>query len=907
MNKLFLIFIALALTSKIAFSQMISASAIKHSNYLQDPKNYTSKIDTNKIKSKILIDRSSHNSLILNVNGSNKVTSITSGNWGSIYENLRNASTDTSLFLSLSKVDNLGLEIKKTGNAYPLALLNVDFKRIKESAITKGEFSQESDFLKDIKASSNSFENIKAFAGASLLANIFGDDVKFILPKKFIFNNTKEVIHNIEIDFGNGLGFQTVSIDQPITIHYSNANNEFIEIKIKATVSIDNTTPKALYTHFTLFRKSSSSVKMPISKTLKTDDDQSIFEYYPSTNEKRLEYNFLFNTNNKSGKLRRPFIICDGFDHDNKRNYYETSISPLSSMAAASEDNDIRGLYELLDGAPSPWDSGNQKHPHFVDSLMKYGYDIIFVNFMNGSGDIPANASNLRGFLNTVINKDYRDSLTEEITIVSPSMGGIITRIALKEMENAKEEHFVKIWISYDSPHKGANIPISLQHNIRYACDFAVYGSTFLEKLEKLESPAARQLIKHHYSNSNAISNPTPDYTQLYAYLDALGYPSISKNFGITNGGKQLLYSPAGIQIVKFNLLTNTTYLKGWGQNNSSGTYTVAISNRKGSKEQIVQSASQIPMDNAPGGWFSTPNSINFAIINEAQGEISKNNISNTWACFIPTASAMGNEINSNSIHKTWESFTNCNDNTSGKIKTPFDEIYGMEYNEEHTKISASTAEYVLDEFQEYMKSTIRPIVRNGNPINQIVKGKVAYLVIDTIQLASTGNGNTYTLSNTAIVNIRAGKSIQFHPGFKAVTGSKMNAKIVVNSPTPYYSTAGSYKTESTTNANPASPSPYMGKVYDYSVKENIVTVSDNVILNVFPNPAEKSVSINIEGLNGNKSTLEIFNALGITIFSEVISNNGNYQFDISNLESGVYIFKLKSKNSEAYQRVVKL
>jgi hypothetical protein len=908
MNKLFLLFTALALTSKMALSQTVSASAIKHSNYLQDPKKYTSKVDSNKIKSRILIDRSFYSNLLLNVNGTNKVTSITSGNWGDIYETLKNANTDTTFFPSTDKLESTGIAMKKSNNTYPLTLLNIDFKRIKESAITNGEFIQESEFLKDVKANSNSFESLKAFAGASIFSNIFGDDVNFILPNNFIFNNTKETLDNIEIDFGNGMGFQAVNINQSIPVHYYNNNNEFIEIKIKARSTIANSTPKTLYTHFTLFRKSSSTIKIPGSNLRTANDNYNIFNYFPSSGDKKIEYNILFNPTNKSEKLRRPFIICDGFDYGNKRDYFGTAISLLESIGKAPEDNDYRGLYEILDGAPSPWSPATEKHPHLVDSLLKYGYDLVFVNFMDGAGDIMANAKNLRGFLNNVINTELRDAFTEENTIVGPSMGGLITRIALKQMENANEEHFVKIWVSFDSPQKGANIPISLQHNINYACGFIFYGGTFSNKRDALNSTAAKQLLKHHYSKSNGKSNPTNEHIQLMAYLDALGYPLLTKNIGISNGGKQVLYTPAGIQIVKFNLYSNTSYLKGWGQNNASGTYTLAISNRKEAAEQTVKSESQIPMDNSPGGWHSSLNSINFSYINEAKSELDKNSANNKWACFIPTTSAFGQEMSTNSIHKTWESFTNCNDNKSGKIKTPFDEIYGMETNEEHTKISAKTGQYVTDEFKDYMKSTTRPVLRSGAAINQTVKGKVAYLGIDTVQLASTGNGNTYTLANTAEVNLRAGKSIQFHKGFKAVAGSKMSAKIAKLSSTPYQTIAGNYKSASAQNANPASPSPFLGKVYDYSTKENSAkAISDNLILNVFPNPAENTVSINIDGLNGNQSTLEIFNALGTTMFKEVISKNGTYQIDISSLESGVYFFKVKSENSEAYQRVVKL
>ena len=907
MNKFHWLTAILLVIGKLATAQMTSASAIKHANYLNDPKLYTSKIDTNKIKSKILIDRSFYNSILLNVNGTSKVTSITGANWSDIYESLIESNSDTTFFPSPNNLEALGIEMKKNSNVYPLTLLNIDFKRVKESAIINGEFSEQIDFLKDIKANTNSFETIKAFAGTSIFSSIFGDDVYFSLPSKFMFNNTKEVYNKIEIDFGNGLGFQTVNNDDIILVHYPNSNNEFIEIKIKATVSIGNASPKTLYTHFTLFRKSSSTIKMPTSNKPKIVGDYNIFEYYPkNSNDYRIEYNYLLNASNKSGKLRRPFIVCDGFDYGDRRNYFE-KITTFNEKYDAPEDNNTYGLYEVLNGTPTLWSKG-EKHPNFIDSLLKYGYDLIFVNFKEGTGDIFKNAASFRGFMNTVINKELRDSLTEESVVVGPSMGGIITRMALTQMEKAGEEHFVKIWISFDSPQKGANIPIALQHNIVFGTSFFYIGDIFTAKKKALDSKASMQLLKHHYSMSDGVSHPTKDYIQMFNYLDTLGYPKLSKNYGITNGGRTILYTDAGIQITQFSLNKKNTLLFGWSQHNSPGTFQLAHNDRQLGSPQIVKSESQLPLDNAPGGWHDGVNSLNFSPKNNEIKNLNKESVNNKWACFIPTSSAMGCDVNGNTIYSTWENFTTCNDNTSSKMKTPFDEIHGMETNEEHTKISAQTGEYVIDEFQEYMTSTVRPIVRVGKPINQTIKGKVAYLVIDTIQFGNTGNGNTYTLTNTADINIRAGKSIRFHQGFKAVAGSKMSAKIVAISATPYSSTAGSYKSAYVENANSFDPSPYVGKVYDYS--ENEITplvIKDDITLNVFPNPTERIVNIAVDGLNGNQSTLEIYDALGNTVFSQSISNNGTYQLDSSFLQSGVYFIKVKSNNSEAYQRLVKL
>ena len=541
---------------------------------------------------------------------------------------------------------------------------------------------------------------------------------------------------------------------------------------------------------------------------------------------------------------------------------------------------------------------------------MASGFDLIFVNFSDGSGDIISNAQHLRLFLNTVINKIYRDNKTEEIVLVAPSMSGIISRIALTEMEKANENHYVKIWISYDSPHKGANIPIALQHNIDYGCGFAIYGKTFQAKRDMLNSPAAKQLLKHHFTSYTGISYPTKEHVDLQNYLNSLGFPKTSKNYGITNGGRALLYSNTGVQIVKFSLNTNTSYLKGWGQNNSSNNFTLAISNRKWAKEETINSSNQIPMDNDPVVLHAGLYSINKSLINSDKNQIKEEDVNTKWSSFIPTVSALAQEIKAQSAHYTWDKFTNCNDNTSGKIKTPFDEIYGMKTNEEHVKISTTTNNYISSEFKEYSKTTVRPIVRNGSVIKQTISGKLAYTVTDTILFGNTGNGNTFTVDNNGDVNIRAGKSIRFLNGFKAVAGASMTAKIARITPSTIQgpTTTQTLKMEISQNADPTKASPFEGKTYNYSEKENLATeIKTELQLKVFPNPAQEEITLIISGIIGNEAQIEIFNSIGSVVFSEKISNSDTYHLNISNLESGVYFLKVRNQQMEANQRIIKL
>src|SRR5690606_656623 len=88
----------------------------------------------------------------------------------------------------------------------------------------------------------------------------------------------------------------------------------------------------------------------------------------------------------------------------------------------------------------------------------------------------------------------------EELVIVGPSMGGQISRYALAYMEkkyaatqDAEWQHNCRLWISVDSPHLGANVPIGVQMLLNYAYyrQNSVAAGEFV--VGQLQSAAARQ------------------------------------------------------------------------------------------------------------------------------------------------------------------------------------------------------------------------------------------------------------------------------------------------------------------------------------------------------------------------------------------------------------------------------
>jgi triacylglycerol esterase/lipase EstA (alpha/beta hydrolase family) len=61
-----------------------------------------------------------------------------------------------------------------------------------------------------------------------------------------------------------------------------------------------------------------------------------------------------------------------------------------------------------------------------------------------------------------------RNSIHDKNYVIGIGMGGLVARYALKNMEQQGKVHDVCKYISINTPHKGANIPIGLQALVRY-------------------------------------------------------------------------------------------------------------------------------------------------------------------------------------------------------------------------------------------------------------------------------------------------------------------------------------------------------------------------------------------------------------------------------------------------------
>jgi len=242
------------------------------------------------------------------------------------------------------------------------------------------------------------------------------------------------------------------------------------------------------------------------------------------------------------GVLDKPIIVVDGFDPGDTRS--------------------ITGLYDLLSYEAT---SGTE---NLADFVRGEGFDVVILNFpiytrpddmalIDGGADfIERNAMLLVDLIN-IINTDKVGN--EQNVIIGPSMGGLISRFALGYMEQQTLDHDTRLWLSFDAPHHGANVPIGLQHQLNvvaFGLQTTLAGDNSVVELQPLissflRSPAAKQLLVDHL-DAHLANGSTVDFDPSIVLpvadpfraifdsninnLTSTGYPENTRNVAIING-----------------------------------------------------------------------------------------------------------------------------------------------------------------------------------------------------------------------------------------------------------------------------------------------------------------------------------------------------------------------------------
>ncbi len=402
-----------------------------------------------------------------------------------------------------------------------------------------------------------------------------------------------------------------------------------------------------------------------------------------------------------------PFIFVEGIDFGNQHGYYQHGTFGWCQFTGG----DYSGNYAMMNESPV-----------FLSELRSQGYDIILLDFFDGATDIRANAEVLIELI-SLCNQFKQGA--KELVLAGASMGGQVARCALGKLEQQEEPHCVGVYISLDSPHSGANIPLGLQAALSYLATYNANAEEFID--QALNRPAAQQLLIYHWLDSEGNVEHPWKREEYVNYLSSIPFPSQCFSMAIANGNFQNQFSPCNsflleencdasvflsgneLEIRAFTLpgdLTNTantgaevviadmTYTT-FGWNGIIPDFT--------QDHQLLMVPSGLPsLDCAPGGYRTSVAQL-VSTLNESAdftnscGVIADDQYLSRH-CFVPSPSAWGVNLD-------------CMDMESAWLNTPFDAVYSpYNQNEQHSALTAQNAEWVLNQ--------LLTIDEDGNPLN---------------------------------------------------------------------------------------------------------------------------------------------------------------------------------------------
>lgn len=207
--KPFLLLIAVCFIYSISLCQDGASTKIINEE-LFDVENRFGQLNQAEITSGNLINRS----FVFSNHASFYKDSISTNNyggWQQLYLEVFNGYYNTSNQVSL---DTLKSRIKqqKENDITPILIMDLEYQQLKSTAIEDSLIYEENGIYKDVLTRiENPYETKRIVSFAPATNSIYKNNYTFLVSKNFFFTNQTNDPQSIEIDFGDGNGYQVVN------------------------------------------------------------------------------------------------------------------------------------------------------------------------------------------------------------------------------------------------------------------------------------------------------------------------------------------------------------------------------------------------------------------------------------------------------------------------------------------------------------------------------------------------------------------------------------------------------------------------------------------------------------------------------------------------------------------------
>ncbi|MDP9048262.1 MAG: T9SS type A sorting domain-containing protein [Bacteroidota bacterium] len=406
------------------------------------------------------------------------------------------------------------------------------------------------------------------------LSTYRGKNFKMLLPANLWYTNSASLVSQIQVDAADGLGYRTITPGTNLAVSYADTGMKVLNFKLFLT----NSTILQSHTQLHVLQDPLALITGPPNGSGPVDG-------HGVTSSPTPGFYFVTSTSSYQGRLANGFVtikLAPGHNTFTKPLIVVEGFDP----GIYTNPETLTGIYSFDDFISSIVNSKSANLNQLLTDPNIAQYDIVFIDFQNGTDDIHRNALIVEDVIRWV---NANKTGANKISVLGLSMGGLCTRYALKMMENSGETHNVGLFISHGVPEQGVAVPLGYQYlenhlnNLYVKAGPAIDTYTAIQimlnpipfilgqnqgpdlagELTLSHTPAARQMLINRVNSSFQIDNSVHNAWQ--TELTSLGYPTQGniRNIAISNGSEcgQTQTLTEGGQLLAIDGRLHTTFL----------------------------------------------------------------------------------------------------------------------------------------------------------------------------------------------------------------------------------------------------------------------------------------------------------------------------------------------------------
>ncbi len=464
---------------------------------------------------------------------------LTLAEWQLLYSSLFTMRYNSNISLSTPESVRASIEsYGKQSTAHNIVALHMRYQKFRSDATSRGVTIANNRLTCGNTISP--YDTRYAF-GATLNHTVLeGNNHTFIFRSALFYNKSGKTVSSIQADFGDGRGLRTIAQNSNVTASYTSEGKKTFKLKIAYT---DGTTAES-QSPFYVDKVQAVAARYTNTNTRTLNFPVAGFPAPRAYNGSAAGATVTIEYAGTDQVLDRPFIVVEGIDAwrvvspgDPRRNFdfrdFIFGDGPGGIFVPVNIDYNGQTLNDFLD---------------------ENGYDLVFIDYNEGTDFIQRNAFMVENVIEWVNQEKARHATRQPNVVLGMSMGGLVARYALRDMENRGVAHNTRLYISHDAPHQGANVPVAAQAAVLHLATTSIgvgvpglYYSISLASLNEqlkgaaalLETPAARQMLQYQANLSGynlGFNNST--HTAFMTEYRNLGYPQQTRNVAISNGSE---------------------------------------------------------------------------------------------------------------------------------------------------------------------------------------------------------------------------------------------------------------------------------------------------------------------------------------------------------------------------------